>query len=256
MKRCAAAALAACALGWAGPPAHAARWQPRPGVSWQIQLQGRVDTSVPARVFEIDGADSPASLVRRLRSRGRKVICYFSAGSYENFREDRALIPPEVRGKQLEGWPEEQWLDIRQIEKLRPVIESRLDMCRRKGFHAVDFDNVDGYTQDSGFPITAQDQLRYNRFLAREAHERGLAAGLKNDLAQIPQLVRDFDFSVNEQCFEYRECRRLLPFVRARKAVFTIEYSLKPSRFCPRARRYRFSSIYKRLDLRAFRIGC
>jgi hypothetical protein len=252
-----ATALAALVLVCCGvPAADAARWQPRPGVSWQIQLQGRVDTSVPASVYEIDGADSPASLVKALRSRGRKVICYFSAGSYENFREDRDLIPPEVRGKQLDGWPEEQWLDVRQIEKLRPVVEARLDVCRRKGFHAVEFDNVDGYANDSGFPLTAQDQLRFNRFLAAEAHERGLAAGLKNDLDQIPQLVGDFDFHVNEQCFQYRECGRLLPFVHARKAVFTIEYSVKPSRFCPRARRYGFSSIYKRLDLRALRIAC
>jgi hypothetical protein len=213
------------ALGLLGcaDQATAGIWKPRPGTSWQIQLQGRVSTRVPARVYDIDGADSPASLVRALHAKKRKVVCYISAGTYENYRSDRDRIPASVRGKTLADWPEEEWLDIRALDALRPVIESRLDTCRRKGFDGVDFDNVDGYKQDSGFPLTAADQLRYNRFLAAAAHERGLAAGLKNDLGQIPELVRHFDFAINEQCFQYRECDRLRPFIRARKAVFTFE---------------------------------
>jgi len=231
-------------------------WHPRPGISWQIQLQGKVSTRHAARVYEIDGLDNPASLVRALHAKGRRVICYFSAGTYEDFREDRDLIPASARGKPLKDFPDEQWLDVRQIEQLRPVIEARLDTCARKGFDAADFDNVDGYANDSGFPLTGADQLRFNRFLAAEAHERGLAAGLKNDLGQIPQLVGDFDFQVNEQCFQYNECRRLLPFIRRDKAVFHIEYERRPSSFCRQARRYRFSSVYKKLDLRSFRIAC
>ena len=236
--------------------ADARIWKPRPGTTWQIQLQGKVSTKVPAAAYTIDGADSPVSLIRALHRKGRRVVCYFSAGTYENYRDDRDQIPPEVRGKVLADWPEEQWLDIREIEKLRPVMESRLDMCRRKGFDAVDFDNVDGYANDSGFPLTADDQLRFNRFLAAEAHERGMAAGLKNDLDQIEQLVSHFDFAVNEQCFHFNECPRLLPFIRRRKAVFHIEYDVKPQKFCPRARRYKFSSVFKRLDLKAYRVAC
>ena len=231
-------------------------WRPRPGVSWQIQLQGRVDARVDADVFDIDGADTPASLVRRLHNRGRRVICYFSAGTYESFRRDRRLIPPGVRGKRVDGFPDERWLDVRKIETLRPVIESRLATCRRKGFDAVDFDNVDGYANDTGFRLLAANQLRYNHFLAAAAHRRGMAAGLKNDLGQIPRLVRDFEFQINEQCFEFNECRKLLPFIDRGKAVFHIEYARRPARFCPKARRYRFSSVFKRLDLRAFRVAC
>lgn len=36
-----------------------------------------------------------------------------------------------------------------------------------------------------GFPLTANDQLDYNRFLAYEAHSRNLSVGLKNDLDQV-----------------------------------------------------------------------
>ena len=248
--------ILAVALLGSADPATAGIWKPRPGTSWQIQLQGRVSTAVPARVYDIDGADSPASLVRTLHRKRRKVICYFSAGTYENYREDRDRIPESARGKTLAEWPDERWLDIRDVDALRPVIESRLDDCRRKGFDGVDFDNVDAYTHDTGFPLTADDQLRYNRFLAAEAHERGLSAGLKNDLEQIPALVRHFDFAINEQCFEYRECGRLRPFIRAGKAVFSIEYRRRPSQFCPTTRRLRLSAIYKRLDLRSFRAAC
>ncbi|HYO17520.1 MAG TPA: hypothetical protein VES02_02480, partial [Dermatophilaceae bacterium] len=37
--------------------ASQAIWVPEPGVSWQLQFSGTVDTSVEAEVFDIDGAD-------------------------------------------------------------------------------------------------------------------------------------------------------------------------------------------------------
>src|SRR2546423_58618 len=83
-------------------------------------------------------------------------------------------------------------------------------------------DNVDGYTNATGFPLTAADQLRFNRWLAREAHKRRLAVGLKNDPGQVRKLARAFDFAVVEQCFQYDECRAFSPFVRKRKAVFEV----------------------------------
>ena len=79
-----------------------------------------------------------------------------------------------------------------------PRLPQRIQMCKDKGFVAIDPDNVDGYTNDSGFDLTAAEQLAYNRWLAATAHGMGLAAGLKNDLDQIPDLVGDFDFFVNE----------------------------------------------------------
>lgn len=93
--------------------------------------------------------------------------------------------------------------------------------------------NVDGYTQRSGFDLTASDQLTFNRMLARLAHERGLAVGLKNDLDQIPELVDSFDFAVNEQCAQYEECDALAPFVEQGKPVYHVEYELRVDEFCP-----------------------
>ena len=133
---------------------------------------------------------------------------------------------------------------------------ARLDMCRTKGFDAVEPDNMDGYKNDTGFPLEAADQLRYNRLIARLAHERGMAVGLKNDLDQIPSLVRDFDFAVNEQCAQYGECGRLKPFIAAGKAVFHVEYDLPVARFCPDSRRLKLSSMLKKYDLGAWREPC
>lgn len=228
-----------------------------PGLTWQIQLSGKVDTSVKAQVFDIDLLTNSRFMVRSLRSKGRRVLCYFSAGTNESFRSRSQQYPASTRGNALTDYPDEQWLDIRRIARLRPLIERRLDSCKRSGFVGADFDNVDGYANDSGFPLKARDQLRFNRFLAREAHARGLMAGLKNDIGQVPALARSFDFAVNEQCFQYDECGPLHRyFVRHGKPVFHIEYRGRPAQFCPRARKLGFSSVFKRLSLGAFRIGC
>ena len=128
------------------------------------------------------------------------------------------MLPAGVVGKRLADWPQERWLDVRRFDVLRPWIERRLDLCRAKGFDAVEADNVDAYANASGFPLTADDQLRFNRFLAAAAHERGLAIALKNDLDQVAALEPDFDLAVVEQCFQYRECDRLEPFTRGGQA--------------------------------------
>ncbi len=142
------------------------------------------------------------------------------------------------------------------MKELEPLMAKRMDMCREKGFDAVEPDNMDGYANPTGFPLTADDQLRYNRLIARLAHDRGMAVGLKNDLDQIPQLVGDFDFAVNEQCAQYDECERLTPFIEAGKAVFHAEYELSTSRFCAKSRAAKLSSIQKRYDLDAWRKTC
>jgi hypothetical protein len=263
-----AAALLSLSGGEAPAPASAATRpaQPRPcpgcwhppatTVPWQLQLQGRIDLDVRAGVYDIDGADNPVSTVRALHRRGRRAVCYFSAGSYEEWRADRKRFPPEVLGRELDGWPGERWLDVRRIDLLAPIMRARMKACADKGFDAVDPDNVDGYANETGFPLRSRHQLAYNRWLANTAHSLGLAVGLKNDLDQVDRLVRWFDFGVVEQCFEYDECDRARTFVRADKPVFEVEYEVPRSRFCKEARRLRFSAIRKRLDLGPERWAC
>jgi hypothetical protein len=236
-------------------PAGPKTWQPAPGLTWQWQLTEPVDTGVNAEVYDIDSVDNSAAVVAKLHAAGRKVICYVNAGAYEDFRPDAAEFPARLLG-QSDGWPGEKWLDIRELTLLRPIMAARFAVCAQKGFDAVEADNVDGYQNDSGFPLTAADQLAYDRMLAGLAHADGLAIGLKNDLDQIPQLLPSFDFAVDEQCAEYSECGALEPFIRAGKAVFEAEYNLPLSQFCGRSVALGFSAILKDTDLDATRQAC
>ena len=149
----------------------------------------------------------------------------------------------------IPGYPDERWLDIRRIGRLAPILRKRFDICKRKRFDAVEPDNLAGYENRSGFPLSAADQLRFNRWVAREVHRRGMSVALKNDPEQASRLVADFDFAVVEECFAYDECEKFSPFVEAGKAIFSAEYEGSPSDFCPRARALRFSTIEKGYDL-------
>lgn len=240
--------------GQAGAPG--AIWLPAASATWQWQLTGTIDQTVAAQMFDVDLFDTPATTVSSLHALGHKVVCYVSAGSYEDWRPDAAQFPAAVKGMGLSGWPGEQWLDVRQWDALRPLIEARMDLCRSKGFDGIELDNVDGYQNDTGFPLTANDQLTFNRALAASAHARGLSVGLKNDLDQVAALVGNFDWALNEECFTYDECDQLHPFVAAGKAVFNVEYTLTTDQFCAQAHTLGFNSMSKHLNLDAYRIPC
>ncbi len=238
------------------PVSSGSWWKPAAGASWQIQYAGKVDLSAAFDLFDLDGFDTPAGDVAALHSKGKHAVCYFSAGTYENWRTDANRFPASVLGKGVSGWAGERWLDIRKLDVLGPLMESRMDVCKAKGFDAVDPDNVDGYDNATGFPLSYSDQLAYNRFLAKAAHDRGMAIGLKNDVGQVNDLAPGFDFEVNEQCFEYKECSLLSPFIHAGKPVFNIEYRLTAAQFCGQALALGFSSVRKNLALDAFIQPC
>ncbi len=202
------------------------RYQLKLGDSYYIQLQGNIDTSQERRLYDIDLFDTDKDMITKLHNDGRLVICYFSAGSWEDWREDASDFPKDAIGKALDGWEGENWLDIRS-KGVREIMKERLDLAREKGCDAVDPDNMDGYTNDTGFDLSASDQLDYNKFIAIEARKRGLSVGLKNDLLQIKELEPYYDFAVNEQCHIYSECDYLDPFVKANKPVYNIEYASK-----------------------------
>ncbi|RUA01161.1 MAG: endo alpha-1,4 polygalactosaminidase [Deltaproteobacteria bacterium] len=238
------------------PPGAYGGWSPAPGTTWQWQLSGQIDTAIDVQMYDIDLFDTAQSVIDRLHADGRVVICYFSAGSLEDWRPDAGNFPPEVVGKPLAGWPGEKWLDIRRIDVLGPIMQARLDLAVSKQCDGVEPDNMDAYQNDAGFPLTASAQLAYNRYIAHQAHLRDLSVGLKNDLDQVPQLVGDFDWALNEECFAYNECDALDPFIRAHKAVFGVEYQGHPGVFCPQAAAKHFSWMKKRLILDAWRVAC
>ena len=242
-------------------------WRPKNAESWQIELSQTPRRPYPkVAMIEADGFGTPASTVADLHRSdpGRGVVCYIDAGTWENWRPDAGQFPKSLLGRPDSGWAGERWLDIAHYRgALARIMTARAAMCKRKGFNAVDFDNVDGYGNKTGFPLTAANQLRYDVFLANTTHRLGLSVALKNDLTQIPVLVRYFDFAVDEQCFQFAQCTTrqnggfgLDEFTAAGKAVFDVEYALPRAKFCPAARHDHFSALRKHLSLDAWRESC
>jgi hypothetical protein len=90
---------------------------------------------------------------------------YLRRGAFDDVRFQREyllkigvrILPgfhPQCLGKDMEGWPGDQWLDIRRLDRLAPIMEARLELAAQKGCAGVDPANVDGETHDTGFPRT------------------------------------------------------------------------------------------------------
>jgi hypothetical protein len=240
-----------------GPSPRAA--VPSPGQSYQYQLNDpptTSDLSTQVAWWDIDAFDTPASTVAAIRAKGEHAICYVDVGGAENWRPDYGTFPPSVLGNPIGGWPKERYVDVRQLAVLSRIEGARFDMCKVKGFDAVDPDVLDAYWKSSGFPLTVEDQLRYNDMLAGLAHARGMAIALKGDPELAAREVSTFDFSIDESCFQWSECGRLAPFLQARKAVFDVEYGIAPATFCPSLRQVGIVGIEKHVDLDAWRLSC
>lgn len=244
--------LLPAAAGAIGAGSGTGHWRPAPRTAaWQWQLQGKLDPKVAASVYDVDGFETGKAEVDALHRRGKMVICYLDVGSWENFRPDAGRFPKSVRGNRYAGFPNERWLDVSRFRLFAKPLRERIAICARKGFDAVEPDNVAGWEAENktGFAITPADQLRFNRWIARQVHARGMAVALKNDGRQARQLVGAFDFAIVEECFQYDECGYYKPFIDAGKAVLEAEYELEPVDFCPQAIALDFSAIRKSFDL-------
>lgn len=245
-------------------PSYRDNWY-RPAVltTWHWQLDGKINTHYPVDMYDIDLFNIDSTRIKELQSKGKKIICYFSAGSIENWRTDASQFNSRDIGNPLDQWPGERWLDIRS-PSVHAIIIKRLDLAANKGCDGVEPDNMDAYSNNSGFDLSFSDQLFFNRLIAIEAHNRNLSIGLKNDLDQIKELVHYYDFAVNEQCFEYSECEKLLPFINEGKAVFNAEYQAKfirnkkaRKKLCKQSVENKFHTLILPLDLDdSFRISC
>jgi len=236
------------------PPAAPSIWRPEPGLSWQIQYSGTLVAGT-AKVIDVDGHETSAATVARLKKAGKRVVCYVNAGGWEDFRPDKAAFPKAVIGKKLDGWPGERWLDIRRVDALLPIMTARIDECAAKGFDAVDPDNMDGWQASTGFGLKPADTIAYLAALSEVAHARGLAIGLKNGVELVADAAPLVEFAVNEECLAYHECAAYNPLIRSGKAVFHVEYRGSMKTICARIPKG-FSTVRKHLDLDAWRKAC
>lgn len=202
-----------------------APWQPAVGATWQIVLLGKIseNTSLNVDIFNIDLFDNDASIISTLHDKGRKVICYFSASSYEDWRPDESKFKKSDIGNPLAGWDGKSWLNLRS-ENVRDIMTSHLNLAVEKGCDGVNPDNINSYDNDNGIDLTADDMIDFVNFLANEAHARGLSIGLKNAGAIIPDIIDRMEWCVNEQCVEFGECDVFAAFIEVGKPVFHLEY--------------------------------
>jgi hypothetical protein len=221
---------------------------PTPLSAFSYQLQGKAKTFNGVKYYFLDLFDTSASTISDFKTKGLKVICYFSAGSSEDWRPDYKSIPQSAMGKKLDDWPGEKWLDIRQGGVLN-VMKKRLALAKEKGCYGVDPDNVDGYGNNTGFSIQKKDSINYLKSLTDEAHRLGLAIGLKNAPEIVSSLASYMDWSVVEECQVYKECSSYSAFVKNNKAVFRIEYKKFNSSWCSTAKKDKMSLIFANYDL-------
>lgn len=220
---------------------------PPPLTTWYWQLQGTVDTNRSATIYDIDLFSASEAMIAALKASGHTVICYFSAGTYENWRPDKAQFPAEALGRR-NGWPGEKWLDTRNAT-VRTIMAARMDMAKSKGCSGLEPDNIDGYQNRTGFPLHEADAVSYDTFLATQAHARDLLVALKNSSDLAVKLVDKFDFAIAEECFRYKECAAYSPFVTKSKAVLSAEYSAYSPTICTKAKTLKFSTVFYSLDL-------
>lgn len=232
-------------------------WRPSPDkpIAWHWQLSQPFvfpDDVIPhVTVYDVDGELTRAATVAQLHGLGPDIIaiCYFDAGVYEDYRSDASSFPPEVIGKPDEGWEGSYWLDIRQVDVLRPIMENRIKTwCKDKGFDAVEPDETEVWSNDSGFPITKAQNNAYNQMIAELGHKYGLSVGLKGNTSETGELVDYFDWTLNEQCWEFDECDLVYnSFVVHSKAAFNVEYDASPD--CTQANLWHINSARRDLDL-------
>lgn len=215
------AVIAALTLGVPAAPA-AAHWVPPTHLTWYWQLQGSVKVE-PVMATDMDAFDNTAATVAKFHALGQKVIAYIDVGTWENWRPDAGSFPASVKGRS-NGWPGEKWLDIRQLSILQPIMAARMNMAKAKGFDAIEPDNMDGWENETGFPITAAQQLTYNEWIANYAHSIGLTVFQKNDPEQATTLQPYFDGILDEQAIQYNEANLLQPYLAADKPVLDAEY--------------------------------
>ena len=224
------------------------------GLTWDWQLSEPFNLNVAVQVLDLDPDSMGRGDIAALRDSGILTICYVSVGTLEDWRGDVAAFPQAVVGRAYAEWPGENFLDIRQTDILLPLMQARFADCAAKGYAAIEPDNMDVYTNASGFDITAAQTVSYISALAEIAHGLGLAIGQKNVPELTPALEPLLDFVVTEGCLADGWCDQVAAYAAHNKAIFAAEYDVPAAdqpALCGTAQSTGMSLIFKDYDLDA-----
>lgn len=246
-----------------------AKWTGKVGDSWDCVLDNpprKIDSKT--KIYDIDLFDSSTELIKDLHSKNKVVICYFSAGTFEEWRPDADNFTSSELGEPLHEWEGERWVNISSATVFE-IMQKRILLAKEKGCDAIDPDNIDAYDHKTGLKLTKSDSIVYVKKLSKFAKKHDLAIGLKNGGDIVKKVLSYVDFSVQEQCGQYKECKQYQSFVKAKKPVFHIEYPPKkpkrnkihwPSKtykkFCTFKNTDGFSTILKQWNLNEWVYHC
>lgn len=240
-------------------------YKPKIGDSfdWRLDSIGLNEVNqYSCNIIDIDAFSATKELVDAFHARGIKVIAYVSVGTIENYRPDSALLPTEVIGDIYPSWPDERFLNLREIEKLKPFITSRFDMIKLKGFDGIEADNIDIYEEEKDFNLTINDTKLFCEYIIEQAHNRGLSIGQKNTEELVPLLYKKFDWALTEDVFYQNTQNDYSIYISAGKPVFSAEYTdnMSTSHFsdsvCNKAKQLKYFAFLKHRDLTQWTYEC
>jgi hypothetical protein len=193
---------------------HPMRWD------WQI---GRVTPlertgSKAVDIYDIDGFLTTAAEVHAMKTTWQaatlphpRTICYIDL-AWEDYRPDASpgggYFPAATLGDVYYGYPEERWVDFRQLDALKPMLDERIGMCARKGFDAVELDDIDSFDPPSttGFDLTPGDAENFLAYAFNEIHRYGMT-GLWKNSPYLSSWGREYaDGAIVEECYTGHAC--------------------------------------------------
>ncbi len=171
-------------------------------------------------IYDIDGFLTTRAEVHAIQTRWPastlahpKTVCYLDL-AWEDYRPDASspsrggLFPAATLGHVYYGYPEERWVDFRQLDALKPMLRERIGMCARKGFSAVELDDIDSFDPPSttGFHLTPGDAQNYLAYAFNLIHADGMT-GLWKNSPWLSWWGRQYsDGAVLEECYTYHQC--------------------------------------------------
>jgi len=192
------------------------RWDWQIGRVAPLQRTGRHAVDL----YDLDGFLTTRAQVRTLHTTWQastlphpKAVCYLDL-AWEDYRPDASPGPPGryfpsgALGRIYYGFPQERWVDLRQLNALRPMLDERLRMCARKGFDAVELDDIDSFDPPSttGFHLTPGDVQNFLAAAFNEIHRLGMT-GLWKNSPYLSWWGRHYaDGAVVEECYLDHGC--------------------------------------------------
>jgi Glycoside-hydrolase family GH114 len=189
------------------------RWDWQIGRVTPLQRTGRRAVDL----YDLDGFLTTQAQVHALRTTWQaatlphpRAVCYLDL-AWEDYRPDASpggYFPAATLGRVYYGYPQERWVDLRQLDALKPMLDERLRMCARKGFDAVELDDIDSFDppSTSGFHLTTGDAQNFLAYAFNEIHRLGMTGLWKNSPYLSWWGRRYADGAVVEECYRYHAC--------------------------------------------------